>query len=62
MMTALTSRLTAVEDCDCGSTNGWKPHDYQSEDRIMNRHLAAEVFNYNEATILNDRVCYRVNT
>lgn len=59
-MTALTAQLTAIEDRNCGSTERREPHDYQGEDRIMNRHLAAEVFNYNEATILNDCVCYRV--
>lgn len=59
-MTVLTGQLTAIKDRNRGNTERWKPHHYQGKDRIMNRHLAAEVFNYNEATVLNDCVCYRV--
>src|SRR6266404_7234524 len=56
----LTSQLTAIEDCDRGSTERRKPHENQSGERSMDCHLAAEVFNYNKATILNNCICLRV--
>ena len=53
----MTGRPTTEEDTDYGDTEGRKPNNNQGGEIITDRCLAAEILNYNKATILNNRVC-----
>jgi hypothetical protein len=61
MKVAISDRLTAIDDSNYGDADRWKPHDNQSRQRVLDRCLAAIIFKYNKATVLNNCVCVDVS-
>jgi hypothetical protein len=49
-------RLTAKQDPNDRDAEGWEPYDNQSRERIMDCCLAAEIFKYDKAMVLNNCV------